>query len=62
MFLLIFNILLRILSCKGSLTHGPALHVGPKKLADALILDSVNDNSGSHCRATNVDSKYCVKI
>lgn len=50
---------LRIASCTGSGTHGPALQLGPKKLADALILDSVNERSGSHPRATNVDSKYC---
>lgn len=47
-------------SCTGSGTHGPALQLGPKKFADALIRDSVSDKSASHPRATNVDSKYCV--
>lgn len=49
---------LNMTSCNGSDTHGPGLQLGPKKLADALILDSVIDKSSSQPRATNVDSKY----
>lgn len=53
--------LLSSLSSIGSGTHGPALHVGPKNLAEAFILDSAKDISGSHNFGTKVDSKYCWK-
>lgn len=49
---------LKTLSSTGSATHGPALHEGPKNLAEALIRDSAKDMSSSHSRATRVDSKY----
>lgn len=42
----------------ASATHGPGLQLGPKKFADALILDSATDKSSSQPRATIVDSKY----